>query len=97
MQELKWLWLSFLFYYHFIYKNKTKEKLVQCIEFNSLPCIKFQIYYNGYHGDTSATFLVGDVDAAGNKLVELTRQCRDAAIAVCGPGVPFNKIGKVIQ
>jgi hypothetical protein len=45
---------------------------------------------NGYHGDNSAMFLVGDVDAAGRRLCEVTKTAMDAAIAVCAPGVEFN-------
>ena len=56
-----------------------------------------QIFYNGYHGDTSATFLVGEVDTIGQKLVDVTIQCRAAAIAKCGPGVHFMEIGRIIQ
>lgn len=55
------------------------------------------MYLDGYHGDTSATFLVGNVDQAGRELVERTKESLDAAIAVCGPGVPLNRIGKTIQ
>ncbi|KAF9361721.1 Methionine aminopeptidase 1D, chloroplastic/mitochondrial [Mortierella sp. NVP85] len=59
--------------------------------------IDITVYLDGYHGDTSATFLVGNVDQPGRELVERTKEALDAAIAVCGPGVPFNKIGKTIQ
>merc|ERR1711976_730299 len=55
--------------------------------------IDITVYYNGYHGDTSATYLVGDVDAKGQELVNAARICRDVGVIVCGPGVPFNKIG----
>ncbi|PSN11153.1 type I methionyl aminopeptidase, partial [filamentous cyanobacterium CCP5] len=30
---------------------------------------------DGYHGDTSRTFLVGDVSPEAKKLVEVTREC----------------------
>ncbi|KAF9356900.1 hypothetical protein BGX26_004575 [Mortierella sp. AD094] len=59
--------------------------------------IDITVYLDGYHGDTSATFLVGNVDQPGRELVERTKESLDAAIAVCGPGVPLNKIGKTIQ
>ncbi|KAI7883462.1 methionine aminopeptidase [Lichtheimia hyalospora FSU 10163] len=59
--------------------------------------IDVTVYLNGYHGDTSATFMVGNVDSKGRKLVEYTRECLDKAINICGPGVPFNEIGKVIS
>ncbi|CAO3622388.1 unnamed protein product [Mucor hiemalis] len=54
------------------------------------------VYLNGYHGDTSSTFLVGNVDEKGKALVECTKETLDKAIAICGPGVPYREIGRVI-
>ncbi|KFR10261.1 hypothetical protein N306_04055, partial [Opisthocomus hoazin] len=59
--------------------------------------IDVTVYYNGYHGDTSETFLVGNVDKSGQKLVEVARKCRDEAIAACRPGAPFSVIGNTIR
>nr|XP_020039508.1 methionine aminopeptidase 1D, mitochondrial isoform X1 [Castor canadensis] len=59
--------------------------------------IDVTVYYNGYHGDTSETFLVGNVDECGKKLVEVARRCRDEAIAVCRAGAPFSVIGNTIS
>lgn len=56
------------------------------------------MYLKGYHGDTSATFLVGDnVDEKGKDLVECTRESLDMAIKLCGPNVPYKEIGRVIR
>lgn len=54
-------------------------------------------YYNGYHGDCSETFLVGDVDEAGKQLVKVTWDCWQAAINYCGPGKPYSGIGGIIE
>ncbi|XP_019378396.1 PREDICTED: methionine aminopeptidase 1D, mitochondrial [Gavialis gangeticus] len=59
--------------------------------------IDVTVYYNGYHGDTSETFLVGNVDKSGQKLVKVARKCRDEAIAACRPGAPFSVIGNTIS
>lgn len=59
--------------------------------------IDVTVYYEGFHGDCSKTFLVGNVDERGNYLVESTRECLDAAIKVCGPNVPMKLIGKTIS
>ncbi|XP_059784079.1 methionine aminopeptidase 1D, mitochondrial isoform X1 [Balaenoptera ricei] len=59
--------------------------------------IDVTVYYNGYHGDTSETFLVGNVDECGEKLVEIARRCRDEAIAACRAGAPFSVIGNTIS
>lgn len=55
-----------------------------------------QLYLNGYHGDTSATFMVGNVDEKGKALIECTRETLEKSIAICGPGVPYKEIGRVI-
>lgn len=59
--------------------------------------IDVTVYKNGYHGDCSETFLIGDVDERGRFLVNCTRECLNKCIELCGPGVPFKEIGKYIQ
>ena len=59
--------------------------------------IDITCYYGGYHGDCSETFMVGEVDEAGKKLVRVTHDCWQAAIDYCKPGQPYNGIGKIIQ
>lgn len=55
------------------------------------------LYFDGFHGDCSEMFLVGDVDEKGRELVRRTYECMEKAIEICGPDVPFNKIGGVIE
>ena len=59
--------------------------------------IDVTVYLDGYHGDTSRTFLVGAVDAEASALVDFTRRALGAAIAICAPGVPFREIGVTIH
>jgi len=59
--------------------------------------IDITVYLNGYHGDTSQTFLVGDVDAKGQSLVAATTHALHAGISACGPGLPFKQIGQAIH
>ncbi|KAJ0252334.1 Methionine aminopeptidase 1D [Hirschfeldia incana] len=59
--------------------------------------IDVTVYLNGYHGDTSATFFCGDVDEKAKKLVQVTKESLDKAISICGPGVEYKKIGKIIH
>ncbi|XP_066493758.1 methionine aminopeptidase 1D, mitochondrial isoform X3 [Tiliqua scincoides] len=59
--------------------------------------IDVTVYFNGYHGDTSETILLGNVDESGQKLVEVARKCRDEAIVACRPGAPFSVIGNTIS
>jgi methionyl aminopeptidase len=53
--------------------------------------------YKGFHGDTNATFFVGEVRPEIKKLVEVTQQCLMAGISVCRPGARLGDIGAVIE
>ena len=55
------------------------------------------LFREGVHGDTNATFLVGDVDPLSRRLVDVTRECLEHAIAAVRPGLPFDVIGQAIQ
>lgn len=59
--------------------------------------IDVTVYYGGFHGDCSKTFLVGDVDERGKYLVQATEDCLNAAIELCFPKRPINTIGKEIS
>lgn len=59
--------------------------------------IDVTVYLDGYHGDTSETFLVGQVDEVGRRLVETARRCRDEAISACKPGAQLCVIGNTIR
>jgi methionyl aminopeptidase len=51
---------------------------------------------DGFHGDTSATFCIGEVDDAARRLVERTRAARDAGIAAVRPGARLGDVGAAI-
>ncbi|GMH38658.1 hypothetical protein BSKO_06542 [Bryopsis sp. KO-2023] len=59
--------------------------------------IDVTVYLNGYHGDCSKMFFIGNVSEEGKRVAEVAKQCRDSAIAICAPGVEFMEIGAVIQ
>lgn len=54
-------------------------------------------YVGGVHGDTNATFLVGDVDEDSRLLVERTREALERGIKAVAPGRQINVIGRVIE
>jgi methionyl aminopeptidase len=54
-------------------------------------------YVDGVHGDTNATFLVGDVDEASRLLVERTHEAMMRGIRAIKPGRAVNVIGRVIE
>ena len=51
----------------------------------------------GVHGDTDATYLVGDVDEESRLLVERTEQAMLRGIKAVAPGRQINVIGRVIE
>ncbi|BAZ87002.1 type I methionyl aminopeptidase [Dolichospermum compactum] len=52
---------------------------------------------DGYHGDTSKTFLVGNPSPTAQKLVEVTQECLRLGIAEVKPGAKIGDIGAAIQ
>jgi len=54
-------------------------------------------FIEGVHGDTNATFVVGEVDDASRDLVRITRQAMHAGIATVRPGSRINEIGRAIE
>mmetsp|Transcript_10394 Transcript_10394/g.63420 ORF Transcript_10394/g.63420 Transcript_10394/m.63420 type:complete len:240 (+) Transcript_10394:280-999(+) len=67
------------------------------LEDGDIVNIDVTVFLNGFHGDTSKTFLCGNVSEDAKKLVEVTKDSLDAAIAICGPGVQLKRIGEEIQ
>lgn len=53
-------------------------------------------YKGGVHGDTNATFPVGDVDRESQLLIERTREATRRGIRAVRPGRRINVIGRVI-
>ncbi len=54
-------------------------------------------YIGGVHGDTNATFLVGEVDEESRLLVERTYEATMRGIKAVAPGRPLNVVGRVIE
>jgi methionyl aminopeptidase len=59
--------------------------------------IDITAFIGGVHGDTNATFLVGDVDEEVRELVERTKEATRRAIKAVAPGRPISVIGRVIE
>jgi methionyl aminopeptidase len=51
----------------------------------------------GWHGDTSRTFVVGDASILAKRLVAITHECLWVGIAQVKPGVRLGSIGAAIQ
>ena len=54
-------------------------------------------YYKGFHGDNAATFPVGAVSPAAQKLMDVTRECLRRGIAAAVKGNRLGDIGFAVQ
>lgn len=54
-------------------------------------------YVDGVHGDTNATFFVGEVDDENRRLVRVTEECTWKGIGAVKPDRPLSDIGKAIE
>jgi len=52
---------------------------------------------DGYYGDQSETFLVGEVSEEAAKLVQVTKECLELGIQAVRPGGLLNEIGRAIE
>ncbi|MET4080024.1 methionyl aminopeptidase [Janibacter sp. UYMM211] len=59
--------------------------------------IDITAYLDGVHGDTDATYLVGEVDEESRLLVERTHEAMMRGIRAAVPGRQVNIIGRVIE
>lgn len=59
--------------------------------------IDVTVIKDGYHGDTSKMFFVGDPSIRSRRLVEVTYECMKTGIDMVQPGVQLGDIGNAIQ
>jgi len=55
------------------------------------------IFLNGVHGDTNATFAVGNISDEDAQLIRVTEECMWHGIEAVKPGVAINEIGRAIE
>lgn len=54
-------------------------------------------YYQGFHGDTSATFVIGQASPEATRLVEVTKRALWSGIEQAKPGARLGDIGAAIS
>ncbi|MBN1006391.1 type I methionyl aminopeptidase [Amphritea pacifica] len=59
--------------------------------------IDVTVIKDGYHGDTSQMFYVGNVPLHAQRLCEITQECLYKGMALVKPGARLGDIGHVIQ
>ncbi|MDD9857919.1 MAG: type I methionyl aminopeptidase [Gammaproteobacteria bacterium] len=59
--------------------------------------IDVTVIKDGFHGDTSRMFLVGEPSIRARRICRISRECLHKAIALVKPGVRLGDLGHVIQ
>ena len=59
--------------------------------------IDVTVIKDGYHGDTSKMFMVGDVPEWAERLARITQECMYKGISIVRPGARLGDIGAIIQ
>ena len=59
--------------------------------------IDITVIKDGFHGDTSKMFCVGEVPDHAKRLIRVTQECLYKAIDIVRPGITLGDIGHVIQ
>lgn len=69
----------------------------QILKSGDIINIDVTVIKDGFHGDTSKMFLVGEVAPHASKLVQVTQECLYKAIDIVRPGITLGDIGHIIQ
>ena len=59
--------------------------------------IDVTVIKDGFHGDTSRMFAVGEISAPAKRLIQITHECMMKGIEAVRPGASLGDIGYVIQ
>ena len=59
--------------------------------------IDFGVVYQGYVGDTARTVGVGRIDAAAQKLIDVTEACLTRALELCTAAHRLSDLGRAVQ
>jgi methionyl aminopeptidase len=70
-----------------------KQKLMP----NDIVNVDITVIYNGFYGDSSKMFCIGEVPLFAKRLVDTTQQALYAGIAQVKPGATLGDIGHAIQ
>ncbi|MFN0062422.1 MAG: type I methionyl aminopeptidase [Myxococcaceae bacterium] len=67
------------------------------LEDGDIVNLDITIFLDGVHGDCSATYAVGRVDAESQRLMRVTHECLMRGIEAVRPGRPISDIGRAIE
>jgi methionyl aminopeptidase len=67
------------------------------IEDGDIVNVDVTTYCRGYHGDLNETYMVGNVDEDGERLVKTAFDCLGAALRMVKPGTLYRDLGSAIH
>lgn len=80
---------------HVICHGMPSDK--QTLKQGDIVNVDVTVIYEGYYGDSSKMFCIGNVAVHAQRLVDITQQCLYRAIAEVKPGATLGDIGHAIQ
>ncbi len=80
---------------HVICHGMPSDK--QALKKGDIVNVDITVIYDGFYGDSSKMFCIGEVPAHAKRLVEVTQQCLYKGIAVVKPKATLGDIGHAIQ
>jgi len=80
---------------HVICHGMPSDK--QILKKGDIINVDITVIHDGYYGDSSKMFCIGEVPAHAQRLVDVTQQCLYKGIAVVKPGARLGDIGHAIQ
>ncbi len=69
----------------------------QVLKKGDIVNVDVTLIYEGFYGDTSKMFCIGQVAPHARRLVDVTQQCLYEGITIVKPGITIGDIGFVIQ
>ncbi|GGY03016.1 methionine aminopeptidase [Paludibacterium paludis] len=69
----------------------------QALKAGDIVNVDVTVRKDGYYGDSSKTFCVGEVNSYAKRLVDVTQECLYRAIRLVRPGATLGDIGHAIQ
>jgi methionyl aminopeptidase len=69
----------------------------RALEDGDIVNLDVSVFKDGFHADLNETFLVGNVDADGVRLVKTAFECLQKAMTLVKPGTMYRELGKHIS
>lgn len=69
----------------------------QVLKKGDIVNVDVTVIHQGFYGDSSKMFCIGEVQPFAQRLVDVTQQCLYAGIAAVSPGATLGDIGHAIQ